>query len=212
MSATGRNKEGRERDPFDFYRTPLWATRLIVEALPWLKTSGTFLEPCAGDGAILDGLDPEKRAYRRVTAVEIQTRFSKELQTRALHVVHENALSWLDTMFVQGARFDVTCTNPPYGIAFELLQKLFIVSREIVLLLRLPFLASEERRDFLAAYPPEIFVLPNRPIFKHGTSDNADYAWMRWNTYGDYEPRVHILPTVERGVRCARANGEAGTR
>ena len=60
MSATGRNLAGAERHADDFYATPSWVTRAI---LPHVNLGETPLDPCAGEGAILDevlddGLQP----------------------------------------------------------------------------------------------------------------------------------------------------------
>lgn len=43
-----------KRHPHDFYRTPWDAVRPL---LPHLRTGTTFIEPCAGDGALVDHLE-----------------------------------------------------------------------------------------------------------------------------------------------------------
>ena len=52
MSATGRNLPGAERHADDFYATPPWCVEALLRGsnLP----SGRWLEPTAGDGAIVE--------------------------------------------------------------------------------------------------------------------------------------------------------------
>lgn len=49
----GKRSSGFERRPQDFYRTPWEAVRPL---LPFLPTGTDFVEPCAGDGALVDHL------------------------------------------------------------------------------------------------------------------------------------------------------------
>lgn len=50
-----------------------------------------------------------------------------------------------------------------------------------VMLLRTNFLASEDRSDFMSNYTPDLYVLPNRPCFVRGKSDNSEYSFMVWD-------------------------------
>jgi hypothetical protein len=51
----------------------------------------------------------------------------------------------------------------------------------VVLLLRLNFWGSAGRQGFLEQFPPDTYVLPNRPDFKgQGKTDSPEYAWMIW--------------------------------
>lgn len=227
MSATGRNKIGKERDPYDYYPTPAWCVDRLAEAVPSIRQrKRTVLEPCAGDGAILRALcryntgnDPGVEPGM-FTAWEIQARFGAELSALAEEVCINSALVLAEQRdkWVVDARlvkpFDLAITNPPFGIAFDLLKALWPISQQIVFLLRLSFLASEERQPFLSAHPPSLYVLPNRPIFTQGTSDNCDYAWMRWEPWRsrllrddperDARPTVRVLGCTPRVVRCPR--------
>ncbi len=49
-----RSAGGFKRHPHDFYRTPWEAVRPL---LPHLRTATSFIEPCAGDGALVDHLE-----------------------------------------------------------------------------------------------------------------------------------------------------------
>lgn len=57
-------------------------------------------------------------------------------------------------------------TNPPFSIAFEMAQHAWHHSREFMFLLRLSFLESDERGDWLSAHEPAgLWVLRKRPSF-----------------------------------------------
>lgn len=183
MSATGRNI--LDRDPFDYYPTPAWCVDRLVEAAPHLRTASTVLEPCAGDGAIVRALRPYTDA--KIAAWEIQARFRVQLEQCADDVSIGDAfeLSEICGEYVRiegAARFDLTLTNPSFSLAYFLLRSLWSISDRIVFLLRLSFLASIDRYPFLSERAPDLYVLPNRPIFHQGSSDNCDYAWFEWDT------------------------------
>jgi hypothetical protein len=76
----------------------------------------------------------------------------------------------------------VVITNPPFQLAMQFIRRAIEVAplAQIAFLLRLNFLASEERAEFMQEYAPDIYVLPNRPSFVHGATDMAEYAWFVW--------------------------------
>jgi hypothetical protein len=187
VSATGRNKSGKERDPFDYYPTPRWCVDRLLEGAPWLDNHVHCLEPCAGDGAILRALPAHMRA--RFDANDIQRRFRRALKRLTLCQV-----TIMDALKLQYG-FDpwgLVLTNPPFFMAFDLLKHFWDKAQEIVFLLRVSFLESELRNWWLRQHPPALLILPDRPQFVKGDSDNAAYAWMRW------EPRNPLfVPTVK---------------
>lgn len=142
MSATGR---GTIREPRDFYATPESAFAPLLGILPRVN----FWEPCAGDGRIIrwllksgrhaDGADLNPQAGWRCKPVD----YLKDQNVR-----------------------EFTITNPPFSVAFEMCRHGVIYSRELMLLLRLNFLASEERGDWFTDHEPSaLFVLKKRPSF-----------------------------------------------
>lgn len=175
MSSTNR---GGKRSEVDAYPTPAWAIKRFIEVaeLP----GGRWLEPCAGDGAVLratDGL----RSDIEWEAWELRDEAEKVLRKHTAVVKIGDCLE-----LPVGERFDVAITNPPFSIAQLVLERMLKISRHVVLLLRLNYLGSEERVAFLRDNMPDVNVLPNRPIFgpnrkgKLGT-DSIEYAWMTWD-------------------------------
>lgn len=211
MSATGRNLT--ERAPFDYYPTPAWCVRRLLDADPSILRTRTILEPCAGDGAIIRALrgrtfptptldDPAPS----VCAWEIQERFRSLLTECASDVIIGDSLKIARDARELGIRFDIALTNPPFGIAMEMLQALWPICDRIVFLLRMPFLASEVRQAWVRAHVPDLYVLPNRPIFHRGQSDNADYAWMSWEPNAPRcQGNVEILDLTPREERTGQS-------
>lgn len=82
-------------------------------------------------------------------------------------------------------RPDVIITNPPFSLAMEILEKsMKIVSEKgkVILLLRLGFLASDKRFDFMRGNPPtDMFVLHKRPSFTGKGTDSQEYGWFVWD-------------------------------
>jgi len=195
MSSTNR---GIKRISHDLYETPPFVCNRLLEAVP--LPPGRWLEPCAGSGNII----------RAVNARDLNVEWSgceirpetqdvlAPLCPGGLHIFDFLALPEDDF----GGKFDVALTNPPYSLAQEFIEKCMRMSRQTVMLLRLNFLESETRCEFMRRYPPDVFVLPNRPIFsinKHGKpgSDSTAYGWFRW---WDYESYDRVPPGERRGT------------
>ncbi len=172
MSATGRNLEGHERLVDDFYATPAWVTRAI---LPHLRC-GSVLDPCCGDGAILDVIGKEWAT------------FGLELDAgRAGKAAARHAVTCTDAL-VGGPwpDADACVTNPPYALAMPFIERALVwcacgvSDREVAFLTRLNFLGSQKRADFHRRHPCDVYVLPKRPSFTGGGTDATEYCWMAW--------------------------------
>lgn len=182
MSSTGR---GSERSPYDWYPTPKWCIRRILDVLT--LPGGHWLEPCAGTGNIIDVV----QTYRQDvwwSAIEIRSDPLERLESSLKpskdehdfgYVYHRDFLSVASI----GPLPLISITNPPFSLAQEfILHSMKLVTHYVVMLLRLNFLGTDERLDFLLQHPPDVYVLPNRPQFdirKDGT-DSTEYAWFVW--------------------------------
>jgi len=170
----------------DFYPTPAFMTRALLKRLPSLQGL-TVLEPCAGNGAIVDVLPADARIVTNDIAV--RDPFVPDFLVDATQ-----RRSWLD--FHRAWPVDVTATNPPFDVAFPILQHAFEFSRRgVVLLLRLTFLEpTEDRGPWLAEHPPDrLIVLPRYDFRGNGKTDSVSTAWMIWNTDAQQ-------PLAQRGV------------
>jgi len=209
VSATNR---GGEREKDDNYPTPSWPVVRFLEKLPAdIPLGGKWLEPCAGDGAIIQTINdtcldndcdaPEWSAIElRVLALPALTEVVDPSE-----IVIGDFLEVTSGAFDPGMsrdRWDVIISNPPYSIAMEVIERSFQMARFVIMLLRVGFLESDERVEWVKAHTPDIFVLPNRPQFVNGRTDNCAYAWMVWRTD---EPRsvgtLTILDSTPLAVR-----------
>lgn len=194
MSSTNR---GRQRVRADNYPTPAWCVRRILEEtnLP----AGNWLEPCAGEGAIIRAVNRQRQDVSW-TAVEIRQEACRDLLT--LHAVDSVCANFL-TLPPPPHPYAVTITNPPFILAMQFVQACQAVSQHVVMLLRLNFLASEARSDFMRSTRPDVYVLPNRPSFvRGGQTDSIEYAWFHWHP--ESQGVLRVLPTTPAAERKRR--------
>lgn len=171
---------------------------------------GRWLEPCAGDGEIIRAVN-SRRSDIQWSACELRENMRPELEP-LVTISETSTLIMGDLLQTRledfgGKKFDVAITNPPFRIALPIVKKCLELADTAILLLRLNFWGSDERRDFMWNHPPDTNVLPNRPMFsinkkgKPGT-DSPEYAWMVWYNDPDRtEGRIRVLkktPALER--------------
>lgn len=174
MSATNR---GGRRSPADYYATPEWCvTRLLEDVtLP----GGRWLEPAAGDGAIV-------RAVGRLDVqwdlweLREEERASLVRSTPCGTVTIGDFLVNAKAHRLPGSRYSVAITNPPFRLAQEFIDTCLECADNVVMLLRLNYLASKARWRFMRTHAPDVYVLPNRPSFTGGGTDSIEYAWFVW--------------------------------
>lgn len=197
MSATNR---GAVRHKDDFYQTPSWCVHRLIERLD--LPVGTWLEPCAGDGAIVRAVNEKIGGIEWVTN-DLRKRKGIAHNLDYLANAHGNTFRG----------FSVLITNPPFSLAMEFITAaLANASSEatVAMLLRLNFLASETRRNFFAAngWMPDVYVLPNRPSFTDdGKTDATEYAWFVWpEDRGKWrdEGRIAVLESTPAEERLGR--------
>jgi hypothetical protein len=176
VSATNR---GGKRSEADFYPTPAWCVDRLLEAVK--LPGGLWIEPAAGRGAIVKAVNAA-RSDVRWRVVELDARFASEL-TREV-----GRRAMINRSFFDVSQRDlrgsasVVVTNPPYSLAMPMIEHaLTFDARFVVMLLRLNFLASAGRADFMRTHAPDVYVLPNRPSFSGVGTDSIEYAWFVWH-------------------------------
>jgi hypothetical protein len=180
MSSTNR---GGQRHADDFYATPAWVTRAIM---PYLPDRGDVLDPCSGEGAILDAFATTPieahcgAAMRVCVGIELDQGRGETCRARGHLVTIEDALltPWPDVPLI--------ITNPPFAIAEELVRRAITFATEtqgvVAMLLRLAFLESAKRIPLHRDYPADVYPLAHRPSFTtNGKTDSCAYAWFVWN-------------------------------
>lgn len=86
-----------ERNPRDFYRTPVEA---IPPLLPWLSYGDMFMEPCAGDGALVRHLEAAGMSCK--WASDIEPQHPEVIRCDAFDLHQEAGCEWI-------------ITNPPWS-------------------------------------------------------------------------------------------------
>lgn len=193
MSATNR---GGEREPLDYYPTPDYCTESILLAASrgWGRLGSirgsNWLEPSSGDGAII-------RAASRIaphvewTAVEIDS--ARADLCRATCAVRVLCCDFLD----YPVSHDCIVGNPPYRIAAPFIEHALELSPHVLYLLRLPFIASQEREALFHDRMPDIYVLPRRPSMNGTGSDMTEYAWFHWHPWSGDSGLIRRLPLAD---------------
>jgi hypothetical protein len=153
---------------------------------------GEWLEPAAGDGAIVRAV---QRKDVKWSLCELRQRERPALQRAAPHakIVIGDFMRAARTGALAGKHYSVAITNPPFSMAQEFIDACLLCSETVVMLLRLNYLASRRRWQFMSTHTPDVYVLPNRPSFTGGGTDSIEYAWFAWKQRGGIEGRLQIL-------------------
>lgn len=203
MSATGRSDV---RDPADYYATPSWCVHRLLEAahLP----GGLWLDPCAGLGMLLRAV-AEKRNDVIWHAIEFRGECLPELDVIPTCQV---AVQGSFQAVLPDPRYAVVCTNPPYRAALAFAQHALKFAPVVIFLLRLNWLASAKRADWIRRHLQHLYVLPDRPSFVGEGTDATDYGWFLFRPpEAVSQPAITILattPAKERAARTARTRGQ----
>lgn len=190
VSATGRGKRGG--GGADFFPTPRSVVERIIARLD-LPAGGHWLEPSAGDGAIIRAAQP--RAAAIWTAVELREECRARLTATVGHVIIGDFLS-----ITLGRSFDVAILNPPFVQALRFVDRCLAIAGTVIALLRLNWLETQEREPFLRRHTPDVYVLPDRPSFTgDGATDATAYAWFVWPAghHDRSSGRIEVLPYCE---------------
>lgn len=186
MSATNR---GRERERDDAYYTPSWCVRALLRAVR--LPGGLWLEPCAGEGAIIR--EATARHPGAIWWLAVEKREECRAALEAIPEVHRITIGdFLEGPLV-GPVASVAITNPPYSLAAEFVERCLPLASVTIMLLRLNWLGSQRRAAFLRSHMPDVYVLPRRPSFVRGATDACEYMWAVWGPIASGVGRVQVL-------------------
>ncbi len=175
-AAKPRNKDNLS----EFFPTPLNVTTAFLRS-GRIPLTGRFLEPCAGDGAIIAATErycaETGIAAPTWTGVELRNDLATMATQRCPHatIVCGDALTTPIP-----ARLDCILSNPPFSLAELLYQRLRPLAPYLVFLLRIGWLESTCRQDLLANDLPSVGMISPRPSFSQSGNDNASYAFCVW--------------------------------
>ena len=209
MSATGRGP--RTGGVFDANYTPAWCVHRLLDHPAFAEIigdarSGVWLDPCAGDGAIVRAVQSHPAGIFRpgwiVSEIRGECRGALEkLPGLVVPPVVGDFLADGDDDRIA----DVVLTNPPYRWAGDFLEACSRRARFVCFLLRLGFLESEARHAVVSRCPPDVYLLPQRPSFDGEGVDATTYGWQLWDMDAPERPhgRLFVLDLTPREVRNA---------
>ncbi len=164
----------QSKDPFEFYSSPPWVIELLLPLLPPIKS---VLDPCCGDGAILDAIksiNPQIDTF----GIEIEENRFKIASTK-------HSAQFGDALQQPWHPVDFIITNPPFSKGLEFLKYSLekLPNVPIAALLPLTFMGSIGRSEFHQQHPSEVLVLKKRPSFNgRKTTDQIPYAFFIYGT------------------------------
>lgn len=173
MSSTNR---GYDRHKSDYYITP---QQPIHDFLEYFHEEGLggdvdiILDPCAGGDEENQMAYPTALSdyYKNIKTIDIREDSKAEVITNYL----EHELDYKPNMII---------TNPPFNIAKDIINKAMNDVADngyVIMLLRLNFFGSKDRREFFRDnMPTHCFVHHRRISFTNGATDSIEYAHFVW--------------------------------
>ena len=165
MSATNR---GAERMSDDAYPTPTWAVRRLLEEIHPRIPRGRWHEVTAGTGNIIRAVNEWFGQSCSITwhATELHENSSLvECMPPSTATPIPANVHFTDYLKGPYIKCDVAITNPPFSIAEDVIKKALTEADWVVMLLRMNFLGSDGRSNWLRNEMPDIYTLPDRPNF-----------------------------------------------
>jgi hypothetical protein len=201
MSSTGLSDV---RHPDDFYVTPVPVTLAI---LPHLNTlSGLVLDPCAGDGAILDAISSFRPLEEDLVlhGIELDEKRAAQASAGGHSVDHEDALSREPWSLI--GEISAVVMNPPFKLAMEFVTRAIaeVPHGDVAALLRLNWLSSKGRSDFHRKHPSDVYILTSRPEFAASLKCKKKCGWEVLQRLND--PRPKHCPCCCEAVTCTTSD------
>ncbi len=187
----------------DFYRTKQWQFACLRRRFPF-DPSWTYVEPCAGDGALV----------RPLQAAGIQKVWTNDLIDRGFPLLSQLDAAQPSTwMHIQQAigHIDVVVTNVPFSAAFPILVQAYEhAERAVISLLRRTWdEPTRERNTWLSTHPCSAqIVMPRADYRGTGSGDSATHAWFIWAKDRRLVTKPHDVVTIAEAEDLARQAGE----
>lgn len=190
LAALGSGKQTGERANNDFYATnPLSVQGLLTKE----KVQGDLLEPCVGQGQIVDTLKQSGCDFNSIMTLDLIDRGYP-------NTVVDDFL----THDFGKQKFDWIVTNPPYKLAEPFIRKSYALLKsngKMAFFLRIQFLESIQRYQLFQDLPlQKVYVFSKRQTpWKNGQQTNNGkkwasticFAWFVWQK--DYKGQ----PTID---------------
>lgn len=172
-SSAVMQQRNADADPFDFYPTPCWATRALLEKIESSDCARTMtvMEPACGLGYMTR---PLTEFFETVLSMDIQD-MGQEIVKDYLTPPDETIVDW-------------TITNPPFTIAEEFINiALKNSTHGVAMFVRIAFVESKGRYETLFSKnpPTDTYIFTERVPLQQGWVDPKGstatcYVWMVW--------------------------------
>lgn len=199
-SAVMQQRQKAPPDALDFFPTPAWATRALVEHViaggGWRRdqiAGMTCWEPACGEGHMAR---PLAEYFKAVLATDVANYgFPGQLATCDFTLLYDHPPSTKG----QGRR-DWIITNPPFRLASEFIDiGLKIAKSGIAMLVRTAFLEGKERYYEVFSEHPPAMIAPfaeRVPMFRgridQEGSSATSYCWMVWSKQPHHAGRTIV--------------------
>lgn len=200
---SGYDRNNKEREALDYYSTPTEEVENILNTLNINFDNSTILEPSAGGGHMLLGIEKylnnTSRNNVKIIATDIQERDNiSETEIKA-----GKEYDFISDNYPYAEDIDWIIMNPPYSVIQPFTMKsLGIAKKGVIMLGRIQFLEGEGRfNNILKDNPPtDTYVYVDRiSCYKNGDckqkmASAQAYAWFLW----DFEkenpiPQIHFI-------------------
>lgn len=177
------------RREFDRYLTPSWAVKALLKRLGDLR-GWRVIEPCVGSHHIASHFDQAV-----LTTNDLDDRCRADF-----HLNAADPYSWRTLIQWPRDERTLTCTNPPFDQAADIVRAALKFSDVVIMLLRITFLEpTDDRGPLLARMPPTTQITLPRFPFRGTTTDSVPCCWFIWDrdqvlTLG---PRIQVVDKEE---------------
>lgn len=190
----GAKSEKYKREKEDFYATPV---ENVIEILERVPLKGTILEPCCGQGHIVKAL---REMY------EEDKIFSSDIVYRENAVCENHCQEIKDFLKDDFEKVDNIITNPPFKYAKDIVEKsLEIANDKVIMLLKIQFLESISRKEFLENSPLKYVYVYSKRVntLRDGLTINPTnnkkwssaflFCWFVWEKGYEGEPIIRWI-------------------
>lgn len=186
MSATNR---GAKRHANDLYQTPMWLVKEWARLCRRVGHERTMvIDLGCGDGRIGDAVARACLTLVEPFGIDHAPSVSRwAWKGDFLQGSDPHDLARLSETFSDAAAPTLVVSNPPFSVAEEFVRKTLAglvncpCGSAAVFLLRLNFLGSLRRAEWLNMRPPQsVTVIAPRPSFTGGGTDACEYALFWW--------------------------------
>ena len=190
--AGGNPENGRVEN--DYYATNPKAVTMLLNEYDF--HANTILEPCVGDGHIVNAVNDFFVNKRDITCLDLVDRGYP-------NTIVQDFLTWKTIK-----KFEGIITNPPFSLAQEFIEKgmeLLTDDGQMAMFLKIQFLEGAKRKEFFEKYPPKyIYVFRNRmATWNNGLEKDPKtgkrwattmcHAWFIWEKGSKSEPIIRWL-------------------